>query len=195
MEIDARYSPRLINIREPPLNTYHQQAYRNIHGSRMTTQQSTPSDEFAQVVWASHILSYLDPYTATKTEKTGNLDAHQISVSSDNDREDSDSDDEDLEEDLDLDTASLIMEPLTALDEPIREKFLDSVSELLARGKGGSLVTAATLRELEDSVEIDVARNDGLNEKDEDYMFSTSKFLSLQGEEGMRSMLAKTTQR
>jgi hypothetical protein len=160
----------------------------------MTSQPSTPSDEFAQVVWASHILSYLDPYTTTKPEETGNLDAHQRSISSDDDRENSSSADEDLEEDFDLDTASLIVEPLTALDEPIREKFLDSVSELLARAKGGGLVTAATLRELEDSVEIDVARNDGLNEKDEDYLFSTSIFLSLQGEEGMCPMLAKTTQ-
>ncbi|KAM0425349.1 hypothetical protein ACHAPT_009405 [Fusarium lateritium] len=72
-----------------------------------------------------------------------------------------DAQDEDDEDMADADIASLDAEILTPQDDKVREKFLDCVSELLSHTKGGKFVTAAALREKEDSIEIDLVRNDG----------------------------------
>jgi hypothetical protein len=67
-------------------------------------------------------------------------------------------------------------------DEVPREKFLNSISELLAHTKGGKYVTAAALREKEDSTEVDIARNTEFGPKDNDYLSSLARFLHRQGE-------------
>lgn len=43
----------------------------------------------------------------------------------------------------------------------VYEKFLDCIAQLLSPCKGWNGVTATAIREREDGVEVDVARNDG----------------------------------
>jgi hypothetical protein len=71
---------------------------------------------------------------------------------------------------------------LTASSDVLRQKFLDCISELLAHTKGGDCVTATALREKEDDVEVDVARNNGLNLEDEAYLGGLKQFLAMQAE-------------
>lgn len=133
---------------------------------------SKATDELAEVVWASHILSYLNPYTSTASDEPLQPDRLPI------DREVNGDDGGDFDDSPDI---SVDTETLTGSDEVLREKLLDCVSELLAHTKGGKYVTATALREEEDSVEIDIARNHGFNAKDEAYLTSLAKFLAMQG--------------
>ena len=135
---------------------------------------SQASDELAKVVWASHILSYLNRHTATVYSPSADA-ASDTSGASDA----GDDEDDGEEEEVDVDVTSNNAEPLTASDDLIREKFLNCVAELLAHTKGGAYVTATALREGEESVEVDVARNNGHTDKDADYVSGLAKFLAL----------------
>jgi hypothetical protein len=127
------------------------------------------SNEFVHVVWASHILSLLNPYTKEADDEGG----------------------EDIDDDLEQDFSSVDAQPLSASSEVLRQKFLDCVCELLSHTKGGKFVTAAALREKEDEVEVDIARNNGLDADDEEYMDSLKQFLAMQAREISHPALAE----
>lgn len=129
------------------------------------------SDELVHVVWASHILSLLNPYTITASDET--LQPNQ---------EVNDDDEADSDNDSDQDFNSVDVEPLTANSEVLRQKFLDCICELVAHTKGGNFVTAAALREKEDEVEIDIARNNALKAEDKVYLDSLKRFLAMQAD-------------
>lgn len=140
-------------------------------------------DEVAELIWASHILSYWNPYTTPMSDKLLPLkDTPSVDQETD--------DDEEYDDSPDIDKASIDAATLPIGDEILREKFLNSISELLAHTKGGNHVTAATLREKEDSIEIDIARNTGFRCDDQKYLSSLAHFLSRRGERKY-----KTTQR
>ncbi|CAI7607135.1 unnamed protein product [Penicillium bialowiezense] len=132
-------------------------------------------DEVAKVVWASHILSYWNPYTTPESDKP----LQPKHTPSDDEITD---DDEDYDDSPDTDNTSTDTAVLAVSDEALREKFLNSISELLAHTKGGKHVTAAALREKEDSIEIDIARNTGFGREDNNFLSSLARFLSRQGE-------------
>jgi hypothetical protein len=119
------------------------------------------SPELAHVVWASHILSYLNCYTETAPDR------------------DEETNLEEEEEDEDSETATQDTDLLTPYDADIRSKFLNCVAELLSHSKGGAAVTATALREKEDSVEVDLARNSGFRAADKKYLASLSAFLAV----------------
>ncbi|CAI7639200.1 unnamed protein product [Penicillium pancosmium] len=97
--------------------------------------------------------------------------------------DDETTDDEgDYEDGPQFDSTSTDTAVLATGDEVLREKFLNSISELLAHRKGGKYVTAAALREKEDSIEVDIARNTEFEPKDSDYLSSLARFLHRQGE-------------
>lgn len=122
------------------------------------------SNEFVHVVWASHILSLLNPYTSTAGGK-----------------EVDDEDGEDFDDDVDQDFTSADAQPLSTNSDILRQKFLDCICELLSHTKGGKFVTAAALREKENGVEVDIARNNGLDaDDDEEYLDSLKQFLAMQ---------------
>ena len=129
------------------------------------------SDELAHIVWASHILSLLNPYTITAPEEP--LQSN---------REVNDDDAVDSDDDLDQEFDSIDAELLTAKSDALRQKFLDCVCELLAHTKGRDFVTAAALREKEDEVEVDIAQNSGLDAEDGAYLNSLEQFLALQAD-------------
>lgn len=106
--------------------------------------ESTPGPEeyIAHVVWAAHILSYL-------TKKRSHNELPQPQAEGDEDLECSESDAE---------TERTVF--LQGPRESIRSKFLDCIAQLLSRSKGWENVTATALREREDFVEVDIARND-----------------------------------
>ncbi|KAJ5951069.1 uncharacterized protein N7479_009482 [Penicillium vulpinum] len=128
-------------------------------------------DEVAKVVWASHILSYWNPYTTPMPDK--------LQSPSDGNTTD---DDEDYDNSSDIDGTSTDTAMLAGGDEALCEKFLNCISELLAHTKGGKHVTAAALREKEGSIEIDIARNTGFSHKDDNYISSLTRFLARRGE-------------
>ncbi|KAJ8060028.1 hypothetical protein OCU04_011639 [Sclerotinia nivalis] len=100
-------------------------------------------ERVAHIVWAAHILSYL-----TKTRN--NVELQQNSCDDD-------------EEELDcneLDAATERTSILQCSSTSIRSKFLDCLAQLLSPSKDERSVVATSLREREDFVEIDVARND-----------------------------------
>lgn len=134
------------------------------------------SDEFARVVWASHILSYLNPNTITTLDETISSNQQSTDDSANDDEEEEPSDDSDLEE------TSVNNQLLTTGSETIREKFLNCICDILSHTKGSKFVTAAALREKEDSVEIDLARNDGFDAKDDEYLSSLAMFLAIEDE-------------
>ncbi|RLM00357.1 hypothetical protein CFD26_100340 [Aspergillus turcosus] len=138
------------------------------------------SDELVHVVWASHILSLLNPYTITALDEP--LQPNQ---------EVNDDDEADFDDDLDQDFITIDAESLTANCEVLCQKFLDCVCELLAHTKGGVFVTAAALRESEDEVEVDIARNNGLSVKDEAYLGSLKRFLAMQADDVSHQALAE----
>ena len=70
---------------------------------------------------------------------------------------------------------------LGAYDEPIREKFLNRIAELLSHTTGGKYVTVAALREKEDRVEVDIARNSPFESRDLVYLASLSSFMRERG--------------
>ncbi|KAK0721105.1 hypothetical protein B0H67DRAFT_609555 [Lasiosphaeris hirsuta] len=97
--------------------------------------------------------------------------------------EDNGDSEDDLDDDPDIDSiiASEAPDHLTAHDEPIRRKFLNCVAELLAHTKGGKHVTATALREKENSVEVDVAKNTPFSVEDDKWLASLSHFLAKGG--------------
>ncbi|KAL5360163.1 hypothetical protein BJX96DRAFT_68673 [Aspergillus floccosus] len=128
--------------------------------------------ELLHVVWASHIFSLQNPYTINASDEA--LQPNQ---------ELSDDDEEDFDDDgPDEGSLSTKNYSLTANSEVLRQKFLDCISELLAHTKGGDFVTATALREKEDEVEVDIARNNGFNVEDEAYLGDLRKFLAMQTE-------------
>lgn len=131
------------------------------------------SDGLVHVVWASTILSLLNPSTITASDEL--LQPNQ--AVNDDDGADSESGD-----DLDQDFTSIDAEPLTANSEELHRKFLDCICELLANAKGGKSVTATALREKENEVEVDIARNNGLNAEDEAYLGFLKRFLAMQAD-------------
>lgn len=99
----------------------------------------------AHVVWASHILSYLTGERSNTTLLLPELD-----------------DDENFDTDkleAETDKAGNLIDS----DHSLRSKFLDCVAELLSPSKGWQHVVATGLRESEDFVNIDIARNDGFD--------------------------------
>ena len=128
--------------------------------------------ELINVVWASHILSLRNPHTIIASDDA--LQANQDL---------SDDEEEDFDDDgPDDDSLSTKADFLTASSDVLRQKFLDCISELLAHTKGGDCVTATALREKEDDVEVDVARNNGLKLEDEAYLGGLKQFLAMQAE-------------
>ena len=100
----------------------------------------------ARVGWAIFILSYL-------TQKR----SHAELPLCDDDEEDKD-EDHDEQGDLDADTERTVV--LNGPEDSIRSKFLDCIAQLLSPSKGWHNVSATALREHEDHVAIDIARND-----------------------------------
>jgi hypothetical protein len=127
------------------------------------------SDELAHVVWASVILSLRNPYTTTSTHDTWQRNHEPNDVQSDEE-------DDAVEEDIE----SMKAGQLTSNGDALREKFLDSISELLAHTKGGMYVTATALRESEEHAEVDIARNSDFDSEDERYLASLKRFLAMQ---------------
>jgi hypothetical protein len=93
-----------------------------------------------------------------------------------------DDDVEELGDGSDLEKISANNQLLTTGNEIIREKFLNCICDLLAHTKGPKFVTAAALRENEDSIEIDLARNDGFDANDDEYLSSLARFLAIEDE-------------
>jgi hypothetical protein len=114
------------------------------HRSSLCPQQEC----FARVVWAVHILYYL-----TKTRSHEELLEAESNVESGSDTDDS-SDDE-----IDYNTENKVI--LSGPQDSIRRKFLACIAQLLSPCKGWDGVTATAIREGEDGVEVDIARNDG----------------------------------
>ncbi|QKX54723.1 uncharacterized protein TRUGW13939_01812 [Talaromyces rugulosus] len=108
------------------------------------------------------------------------LSGHRISSI---DQYANDDDDEELGDDSDLEQISANNQLLTTGNEIIRKKFLNCICDLLSHTKGPKFVTAATLRENEDSIEIDLARNDGFDANDDEYLSSLARFLAIEDEE------------
>lgn len=108
----------------------------------------SPEECIARVVWAAHILSYL-----TNDRKHEELLDVNIHVKHDVNTDESD----ECEMDYESDKTVILSGPR----ESVRQKFLDCIAQLLSPCKGWDGVTATALREEEDKVEVDVARNDG----------------------------------
>lgn len=108
----------------------------------------SPEDCIARVVWAAHILSYL-----TNDRKHEELLDVNKNVKHDVNTDESD----ECEMDYESDKTVILSDPR----ESVRQKFLDCIAQLLSPYKGWDGVTATALREGEDRVEVDVARNDG----------------------------------
>lgn len=112
------------------------------------TTPSTQEDEedIARVGWAIFILSYL-----TKTRSHAELPI----CDADGENEDEDHDEHD---NLDAETerAAVLQGP----EDLVHSKFLDCIPQLLSLPKGRDHVAATALREHDDHVAIDVARND-----------------------------------
>ena len=139
----------------------------------MESPTGSGSPELARVVWGAHILSYLHPHT------TDRLDHHPKATTNPGGYCEEDSDEEDeFEEDIEVGTATQNTNLLTPYDTKIREKFLNCIAELLSHSKGGAIVTATALRENEDNVEVDLARNEGFAARDADYLSLLANFLA-----------------
>lgn len=105
--------------------------------------RTEPDERIAHVIWAAHILSYLD-------KKRSHIEYQQL---------------EEIPEDAELECDYVDAETeraqiLGASSDSVRSKFLDCIAQLLSPCKGWDAVTASALREQEDFVEVDVARND-----------------------------------
>ncbi|CRG91334.1 hypothetical protein PISL3812_08382 [Talaromyces islandicus] len=94
----------------------------------------------------------------------------------------SDEEDEGLDDDFDVEQTSVDNHLLTTGNEIIREKFLNCICDLLAHSKGSKFVTAAGLRKEEGSIEIDVARNDGFDARDDEYLSLLGRLLAIEDE-------------
>ncbi|KAJ5740628.1 hypothetical protein N7493_000500 [Penicillium malachiteum] len=116
----------------------------------MENPEKAQNDQVARIIWAVHILSFLT---------TGNK-GHE----SDTELQHANTTEEEFE-DLEVDTSTEHATLLTTSNESVRKKFLDCVAQLFSSRKGWYGVTAAALREREDFVEIDIARNDRWEKK------------------------------
>ncbi|KAI8623618.1 hypothetical protein F5Y19DRAFT_492466 [Xylariaceae sp. FL1651] len=120
----------------------------------------SPEERTARIIWVVHILSYL-----TKGRShTGLQQPH--------------ADDEEELDGGELDAITEVITDLSESKESIRFRILDCVAQLLSPSKGWGYVVTTALREREDFVEIDVARNDcfGITgEKLENYLSTTTQ--------------------
>jgi hypothetical protein len=129
-----------------------------------TKMESTDEERIARIIWAGHILSYL-----AKHQSNIRLQGMQQVQAT--------GEEEDEEEELDneqLDAATEKMVNLSESPESVRFRFLDSIAELLSPSKGWEYVTATALREREEFVEIDVARNDCFGPVRQDWSTSSA---------------------
>lgn len=110
----------------------------------------------AHVVWAAHILSYL-------TNKRNNVKL------TDEANDDSDND-EVNDHETDCETEKAVI--LSGSRDSVRRKFLDCIAQFFSHCKGWDGVTVSALREMEDGVEVDIARNDGFSSDTEDVRYS-----------------------
>jgi hypothetical protein len=124
----------------------------NVEQLQMETQSSYArhnyEEHIAHVIWAAHILHYI----SGKRSQPGLLPE----LGTD---EDFDADEPDVE------TQNDIIQ--TAPVDSVRAKFLDCVAELLSTSKGWDYIVSAGLRESIESIELDVARNDGFSQTGE----------------------------
>lgn len=104
-------------------------------------------ERLARVVWAAHILCYLTKNRShaelVKAENTAEIGSHT-------------DDSSDHESDYETEKKMILSGPRHT----IRRKFLDCIAQLLSPCKGWDGVTATAIREGEDGVEADIARND-----------------------------------
>ncbi|KAJ5310348.1 uncharacterized protein N7443_002809 [Penicillium atrosanguineum] len=112
----------------------------------------------ARVVWAAHILSYLK-------DNQNHEELHEA----ENEVECGSNTDESSDCEADYETEKKVV--LSGPRNSVRQKFLDCIAQLLSPCKGWDGVTTAAIREGEDGVEVDVARNDGFH-SDEDCLDS-----------------------
>ncbi|PYH28405.1 uncharacterized protein BO87DRAFT_420397 [Aspergillus neoniger CBS 115656] len=119
----------------------------------MSSEKSNLQGEHvARVVWAAHILAYLN-----KGRSHAQVEKDEDDVASDADSEI----ETEVAVDDETDTATAIAVALSASRESVLRKFLDCVCQLLSPSKGWEGVTAASMRESSGSVFVEVARNDG----------------------------------
>ncbi|RHZ69172.1 hypothetical protein CDV55_107132 [Aspergillus turcosus] len=104
-------------------------------------------ESITRVVWAAHILSCL---TNTRYHE----EQHEV----DDAERDGDTDEP---SDCETDYETVETAVLSGTRDSIRRKFLDCIAQLLSPCKGWDGVTATAIREGEDRVEVDIARNDG----------------------------------
>ena len=129
----------------------------------MSSSANLTSTLVAQIVWATHILSYLAPSTFfIPTDDTAEDDEQAVP-----------------QQEADLDAATDELQVLTTDYEAIRRKFLNCIAELLSPSKGGPYVTATALREQNEFVEVDVARNSGFIADDASYLDLLTSFLAI----------------
>ncbi|KAL4744885.1 hypothetical protein BDW72DRAFT_212011 [Aspergillus terricola var. indicus] len=108
----------------------------------------THEESIARVVWAAHILSFL----------TNNRNHEKLHKAENNtDRDGSTDELIDCEGDYETEKTMILSGPRSS----VRRKFLDCIAQVLSPCKGWEGVTAAAIREGEDGVEVDIARNDG----------------------------------
>ncbi|KAL4962166.1 uncharacterized protein BDV14DRAFT_179123 [Aspergillus stella-maris] len=124
----------------------------------MTGLNRTPiyshEESIARVVWAAHILSYL----------TNNQNHEELHEPENNAEPDSDTDElSDCESNYETEKIVILSSPRNS----VRRKFLDCVAQVLSPCKGWDGVTAAAMREGEDGVEVDIARNNGFLSDDD----------------------------
>ncbi|OJJ85389.1 uncharacterized protein ASPGLDRAFT_168477 [Aspergillus glaucus CBS 516.65] len=113
----------------------------------------------ARIVWAAHILSYL-------TNNRSHAELHQL-----------DADPGEFEDCAsDYKTENNVV--LTGPEEFVRQKFLNCIAQLLSPSKGWDFVTAVAVRESENFVEVDVARNDSFLSEDNDHGYETRDYCS-----------------
>ncbi|RJE17542.1 hypothetical protein PHISCL_10122 [Aspergillus sclerotialis] len=116
----------------------------------LKTASHSHNERIARIIWAAHMLFYLTNTQSHNrqpqdTKNNGECDDRDTNEPSDN------------ETDYETERAVILSGSRT----PIRRKFLDCIAQLLSPCKGWNGVTATAIREGEDGVEVDVARNDG----------------------------------
>lgn len=113
-------------------------------------------ESIARVVWAAHILSYL----------TNNRSHEELHDAENNAEHDSGTDEpSDCEGDYETEKTVILSGPRNS----VRQKFLDCIAQVLSPCKGWDGVTATAIREGEDGVEVDIARNDGFHADDDGF--------------------------
>lgn len=102
-------------------------------------------ESIARVTWQVHILSYLtNDRSCIKLSQPGQTEEEE----------------EGFEQHANLDAETERIVVLQATSESVRSKFLDCIAQLLSPSKGWDYVAATALREHEEFVAVDVARND-----------------------------------